>query len=428
MEEKQNVNGQDVAQNMQVPPQQNAQYAQNMQVPPQNAMPQQNAQMPQGNQNVQPQVVQNVQQQSTPNYQGQPAQTNIQPQSQYGYQGAVSNVQPNLQQNVQPQQVQMQNVGIQANVQMAQGAQNMQAPTQQNVQMAQNGVAGQPSIEAISNKIYELKDRIREIEAQDKALRKEEKGKAYAYKKSKSSTKITKKELRLQGVSVKLVPVPPNFHKVLTYEEKDALTITTRSYAISAIIQFLLIVGIAAAAIVYAILNKAEDLSGVLIILGAIFIASFMIIKPINVLRGFGEVWSGDRYWLLGMTCSILYLVGSILLWPANIILSLFNITNKWKTLIMPRLGIPVGFGLDDIINEGVEVDKWASFAYVYEDMMHSIEVRDANRIIEEADKYIERAKAEMEEAPDEIKADYERNIAYAEQDKMEASQWLEEN
>ena len=75
------------------------------------------------------------------------------------------------------------------------------------------------------------------------------------------------------------------------------------------------------------------------------------------MLQGYAEVSGGD---LFDLIMSFVNLIGYIATILIRFIFILLNMDKRGKLAACPRIGIPKGFGLDEIIEYGLEMDAWA--------------------------------------------------------------------
>ncbi len=187
-------------------------------------------------------------------------------------------------------------------------------------------------------------------------------------KKEKHKRFYSNRELSKIGIHTKLTPISSKSISDLDEETRQSLSITTKAYVPSSMIKILIGLAVATGLIIFCVTRykMADNLNlHIAYIVGIIVIAiatSFILLKSSQTLKGYCSVRDGWHDWI-DVLSSLFYIIGMIVVTPAEMFATLFQGQARVKYIEMIRLALPYGMGVDDAIKRGEKLDSWASLS-----------------------------------------------------------------
>ncbi|NCA67686.1 MAG: hypothetical protein EOM87_06460 [Clostridia bacterium] len=165
--------------------------------------------------------------------------------------------------------------------------------------------------------------------------------------------KISAKQFRAEGIKLKEVPVPKKFFSCLDARGKSMIATCTYPIMKRKIILYWCFFLTLVTGILLSTLTSMTEIGGFLLLIGGCFVL-LTTIKYSNLLDGYMQL-SGDGLFILGLP---IFLIGMVFKLLLTIIFAIFPAKNSERRLDLPRIVLPAGMGLDDIIYAAEEEDK----------------------------------------------------------------------
>lgn len=269
----------------------------------------------------------------------------------------------------------------------------------------------QPTLEELSQQIDDLKKQIKVAERESLQSKKQETDNT-EYVKRKTKKYPSRTEMKDLGIKAKVVPVEPKALKYLSHESKNVFKCTTRPHVLPAIVKTVIYSVLIVLGILFCV-NGMQSATGQEAVIGNVagifiiaIVGSFLALKPAQLLEGYNDVsTSADN--VIDWIALILNIVGMVLAFPARIFSAFIKGSKRMQQANMVRVAVPLGFGLDEIIEYGEEMDEWASLSSTLDRVQNYDKKQEAlkqiDNIIDQAESMKVGETVENQEALDEV-------------------------